>query len=60
MHKVKITGAVTASSAAQWLNRQNYPYNVELESGSMMSISPIYTFRFCDEATASYFALRWV
>ena len=56
MYKVKIAGAVVASSAAQWLNTQNYPYNLELESGSL---SPVYIFGFMHESAASHFALKW-
>jgi hypothetical protein len=56
MYKIKIAGAVVASSAAQWLNTQNYPYNLELESGSL---SPVYIFGFMHESAASHFALKW-
>lgn len=56
MYKVKIAGAVVASSAAQWLNTQNYPYNLELESGSL---NPVYIFGFMHESAASHFALKW-
>lgn len=56
MYKIKIAGAVVASSAAQWLNTQNYPYNLELESGSL---NPVYIFGFMHESAASHFALKW-
>ena len=55
MYKIKIAGAVTATSAAEWLNKQNYPYNLELGS----SMDPVYIFGFMHESTASHFALRW-
>lgn len=55
MHKVTIRGAVTATSAAEWLNRQSYPYNLELAS----NLDPVYTFGFMHESAASHFALRW-
>ena len=55
MYKVKITGAVLASSAAQWLNTQNYPYNLELGE----SLIPVYTFAFMNKSAASHFALKW-
>ena len=55
MYKIKIAGAVTASSAAEWLNKQSYPYNLEIDS----AMNPVYTFGFMHESTASHFALRW-
>ena len=55
MYKITIPGAVAASSAAEWLNRRNYPYNLELAS----HMNPVYIFSFLDEKAASHFALRW-
>ena len=55
MYKITIAGAVAATSAAEWLNRRNYPYNLELDSHMI----PVYTFSFQDEAAASHFALKW-
>jgi hypothetical protein len=55
MYKIKIAGSVTATSAAEWLNKQNYPYNLELGS----SMNPVYIFGFMHESTASHFALKW-
>jgi hypothetical protein len=56
MYKIKITGAVTASSAAEWLNRQSYQYSLELDSTVG---NPVYNFGFMQESAASYFALKW-
>jgi hypothetical protein len=56
MYKVKITGAVAATSAAEWLNRQSYPYSLELDSTVG---NPVYNFGFMHESTASHFALKW-
>jgi hypothetical protein len=56
MYKIKIAGAVTASSAAEWLNRQSYPYSLELDAPMT---NAVYTFGFMHESTASHFALRW-
>jgi hypothetical protein len=55
MYKITIAGAVAATSAAEWLNKRNYPYNLELASHMI----PVYTFSFQDEAAASHFALKW-
>jgi hypothetical protein len=56
MYKIKIAGAVTASSAAEWLNRQSYPYSLELDAPMT---NAVYTFGFMHESAASHFALRW-
>jgi hypothetical protein len=56
MYKIKIAGAVAASDAAEWLNTQNYDWQMDMGS---LSVRPLYVFSFNNPDHASHFALKW-
>ena len=55
MYKIKIAGTVIASDAVDWLNAQNYDWQI----GLLHIGEPIYTFSFNNPDHASHFALKW-
>jgi hypothetical protein len=55
MYKIKITGAIAASDATEWLTAHDYDWQM----GLLHIGEPIYTFSFDNPDHASHFALRW-
>jgi hypothetical protein len=57
MYKIKIAGPEAATRAAQWLKKQKYEWNIDVQP--ITGVLPVYTFSFIEAAAASHFALKW-